>query len=60
MAEQLFDVINHENKLKGLEKCSNYPNEKVWAAPKAARRDSNLTYNVISNHDLNDYESPEK
>lgn len=30
MNESIFDIINHEDKLKGLEHRKEYPKETVW------------------------------
>jgi len=45
--EQTFNVINFEDKLKGLEDHPEYPKEKAWKFK--AKLDTNVGYNIISN-----------
>ena len=58
--EQTYNIINLENKLKGLEGESNYPVEKEWKPRylKNTRQD----HNILSNLSLTDhhYNSPDQ
>ena len=45
--EQTFNVINFENKLKGLEDRPDYPKEKPWYFRQ--RAGTNADYNILSN-----------
>ena len=58
--EQTYNVLNFENKLRGLENRPDYPKEKPWYF--RPERDSLVDYNIISNYSLKDhhYDAPEK
>ena len=58
--EQTFNVINFENKLKGLEDRPDYPKEKPWYF--RGRGETNAEYNILSNIPLQEhhYAAPEK
>lgn len=51
--EQTFNVINFENKLKGLEDRPDYPKEKPWYFRQ--RAGTNADYNILSNIPLTDH-----
>jgi hypothetical protein len=59
LREQLFDVINNENKLRGLEDHPLYPKLKT---KKQALKDTGSDYNILSNlgFDVHHYEKPLK
>ena len=58
--EQIYNVINFENKLKGLEARPDYPKEKPWYF--RPDPDSKANYNILSNLplDVHHYDAPEK
>eukprot|EP00347_Sterkiella_histriomuscorum_P023036 403336202 len=58
--EQTFDVINFDNKLKGLETNPDYPKDKPWYFRPG--KDTNVEHNILSNIPLTDhhYNHPEK
>lgn len=58
--EQTYNVVNFENKLKGLEDRADYPKEKPWYF--RARAGTNADYNILSNIPLTDHHfaAPEK
>jgi len=45
--EQTFDIINFDNKLKGLEEKPDYPKEKPWYFK--PDKDTKVDYNIVSN-----------
>jgi hypothetical protein len=51
--EQTFNILNFENKLKGLEQRSDYPKEKQWYFRPG--KDTNADYNIISNIEMKDH-----
>ena len=57
--EQTFNVVNFENKLKGLEDRVDYPKERPWYF--RPRAETNAEYNILSNHPLTEhhYAAPE-
>ena len=58
--EQTYNVVNFENKLKGLENRDNYPKEKPWYFRPG--KDTLQDYNIISNIDMQEhhFQPPEK
>lgn len=58
--EQTYNVVNFENKLKGLEDKPDYPKEKPWYFRQ--RAETNADYNILSNLPLQEhhYAAPEK
>lgn len=58
--EQTYNILNFENKLKGLEQREDYPKEKPWYF--RPEKDSLADYNIISNVDLSKhhFDAPEK
>ena len=58
--EQTYNVINFENKLKGLEDRPDYPKEKPWYFRQ--RGETNADYNILSNLPLQEhhYAAPDK
>lgn len=60
MSEQTYNVITHENKLKGLEKSELYPKVKEWK-PKY-QKNTLADYNILSNMLMTEhhFESPDK
>jgi hypothetical protein len=60
--EQTFDVINFEDKLKGLENEEGYPKPKGFTKNVVGGGKSLTEYNIISNLSFNDhhYLPPEK
>jgi hypothetical protein len=58
--EQTYDIVNFENKLKGLENKPDYPVEKPWYF--RPEKDSKTDYNILSNIGLQDhyYDHPDK
>jgi hypothetical protein len=48
--EQTYDVLNFDNKLKGLEDRDNYPKAKPWYFRPG--KDTAADYNIISNIDM--------
>lgn len=48
--EQTYNVLNFDNKLKGLESRDNYPKEKPWYFRPG--KDTLQDYNIISNIDM--------
>ena len=58
--EQTYNILNFENKLKGLEQREDYPKEKPWYF--RPEKDSLADYNIISNIDLSKhhFDAPEK
>lgn len=57
--EQTFNVVNFENKLKGLEDHKDYPKERPWYFRQ--RSGTNAEYNILSNIPLQEhhYAAPE-
>ena len=51
--EQTYNILNFDNKLKGLEGRSDYPKEKPWYFRPG--KDNYTNYNIISNIDTNDH-----
>jgi hypothetical protein len=51
--EQTFNVINFENKLKGLEDRADYPKDKPWYFRQ--RAETNAEYNILSNIPLQEH-----
>lgn len=45
--EQTFDIVNFDNKLKGLENKPDYPKDKPWYFRPG--KDTNVEYNILSN-----------
>mgnify|MGYP001114711110 FL=1 len=60
--EQVYNVVNFENKLKGLEGAPNYPQEKPSVPKKFYSNYTNTNYNIISGMNFSDhhYLPPEK
>jgi hypothetical protein len=58
--EQTYDVINFENKLKGLESKPDYPKEKPWYFRPGL--ETNVDYNILSNLHMAEhfYDAPDK
>jgi hypothetical protein len=58
--EQTYNVLNFDNKLKGLEARDNYPKDKPWYFRPG--KDTNCDYNIISNIDMQQhhFQPPEK
>ena len=58
--EQTFDIVNFENKLKGLEDRPDYPKQKPWYFRPG--KDTNAEYNILSNKPLQEHHfaAPEK
>ena len=58
--EQTFNVVNFENKLKGLEDRPDYPKERPWYFRQ--RAGTNADYNILSNLPLQEhhFDAPEK
>ena len=58
--EQTYNILNFENKLKGLEDRDNYPKAKPWYFRPG--KDTNCDYNIISNIDMQQhhFQPPEK
>ena len=58
--EQTYNVVNFENKLKGLEDRPDYPKEKPWYF--RSRAGTNADYNILSNIPLQEHHfaAPEK
>lgn len=58
--EQTYNILNFENKLKGLESREDYPKEKPWFF--RSGKDTNTNYNIISNINVKDHHfaAPEK
>lgn len=53
--EQTFNIINLQDKLKGLEGDPNYPKSKMEIKQKNNLMNSRLDYNIISNIPLSEY-----
>ena len=53
--EQTFDIVNLENKLKGLEGKPGYPEEKKRNYNKKDVGYTSTQYNILSNLDLKDH-----
>ena len=51
--EQTYNVLNFDNKLKGLESRDNYPKEKPWYFK--PEKDSLVDYNIITNYSLKEH-----
>ena len=51
--EQTFDIVNFENKLKGLETRQDYPKEKPWYFRPG--QDTNVDYNILSNINVQEH-----
>ena len=58
--EQTYNILNFENKLKGLESRPDYPKEKPWYFRPG--KDTLADYNIISNIDMKEHHfaAPEK
>jgi hypothetical protein len=58
--EQTFDIINFDNKLKGLENRPDYPKDKPWYFRPG--KDTHVDYNILSNIPMTEhhYDAPEK
>lgn len=58
--EQTYNILNFDNKLKGLENRPDYPKEKPWYFRPG--KDTIVNYNIISNIDMKDhhFQPPEK
>lgn len=58
--EQTYNILNFENKLRGLEERPDYPKEKPWYFRPG--KDTLCDYNIISNVDMKDhyFAAPEK
>lgn len=58
--EQTYNVLNFDNKLKGLEDRENYPKDKPWYFRPG--KDTLVDYNIISNIDMQQHHfaAPEK
>ena len=58
--EQTYNILNFDNKLKGLENRPDYPKEKPWYYRPG--KDTIVNYNIISNIDMKDhhFQPPEK
>jgi hypothetical protein len=58
--EQTFNILNFEEKLKGLEQHPDFPKQKPWKYK--ADKDTKAEYNIISNIPFNQhfYDKPEK
>ena len=58
--EQTYNILNFDNKLKGLENRPDYPKEKPWYYRPG--KDTIVNYNIISNIDMRDhhFQPPEK
>lgn len=58
--EQTYNVLNFDNKLKGLEHRENYPKEKPWYFRPG--KDTLVDYNIISNISMQEhhFQAPEK
>lgn len=58
--EQTYNLLNFENKLKGLEQRSDYPVEKPWYF--RPDKDTFCDYNIISNYPMSEhhFQPPEK
>ena len=58
--EQTYDVINFDDKLKGLEGDKNYPKEKPWYYRPG--KDTQADYNILSNigMDKHHFAAPDK
>lgn len=58
--EQTYNVLNFDNKLKGLEHRENFPKDKPWYFRPG--KDTLVDYNIISNIDMqhHHYAAPEK
>lgn len=51
--EQTYNILNFDNKLKGLESRPDYPKEKPWYFRPG--KDTIVNYNIISNNDMKDH-----
>jgi len=51
--EQTYNILNFDNKLKGLEQRENYPKEKPWYF--RPEKDTLGDYNIISNKNLQEH-----
>jgi hypothetical protein len=51
--EQTYNILNFDNKLKGLEQRENYPKEKPWYF--RPEKDTYGDYNIISNINLQEH-----
>ena len=58
--EQTYNVLNFDNKLKGLEHRENFPKDKPWYFRPG--KDTLVDYNIISNIDMQQHHfaAPEK
>jgi hypothetical protein len=58
--QQTYNILNFENKLRGLEDRPDYPKEKPWFFRPG--KDTLADYNIISNVDMKDHHfaAPEK
>ena len=51
--EQTYNILNFDNKLRGLENRTDYPKEKAWYFRPG--KDTLANYNIISNVDMKDH-----
>jgi len=51
--EQTYDILNFENKLKGLESHSDYPKEKPWYFRPG--KDTKTDFNILSNISMQEH-----
>jgi hypothetical protein len=51
--EQTYNILNFDNKLKGLEDRHNYPKAKPWYF--RPERDTYCDYNILSNVDVKEH-----
>ena len=58
--EQTYNILNFDNKLKGLENRPDYPKEKAWHF--RSGKDTMVNYNILSNIDMQEhhFQPPEK
>lgn len=58
--EQTYDILNFENKLKGLESHPDYPKDKPWYFRPG--KDTKVDYNIVSNINMQEhhFDAPEK
>lgn len=48
--EQTYNILNFQNKLKGLESRPDYPKEKPWYFRPG--KDTNVDWNILSNENM--------
>lgn len=58
--EQTYNILNFQNKLKGLEDREDYPKEKPWYFRPG--KDTNVDWNILSNEAMTDhhFQAPDK